>query len=95
MILRRYHGPVGGLLSSKKYPNSNPSNPQADNYEDRGFLNMAISHLQNHQINGNDKRIQENTSSTVITNAEINPPRADETSAEKIMNTDVPGNRRR
>ena len=88
MILRRYHGPVGGLLSSKKSTNSNPSNNQADNYEDRGFLNMAISHLQNHEINGN-------TSSHIITNAEINPPRPDEISAEKNINTDVPGNRRR
>ena len=95
MVLRRYHGPVSGLLSSKKFLNSNPLEPQSDNYEDRGFLNMAISHLQNHQIGGNDKEKQENPSSTVITNAEINQPRSDEISGEKNISADLPENRRR
>ena len=95
MVLRRYHGPASNVLSSKKSLSSSPLDPQTANYEDRGFLNMAISHLQTHRSGDNDKDTQENPSSTVVTNAEINQPRSDEHLGEKNISTDLPGNRRR
>ena len=95
MVLRRYHGPVGGLMSSKKSLNSNPLDPHPADYEDRGFLNMAISHLQNNRGGGNHQEKQDNPSSTVITSAEINQPRSDEILGGKNINADLPGNIRR
>ena len=92
MILRRYHGAIkGGLLSSHKLSQSNPSN----NHDDRGFLNMAISHLQNHPSERPDRNKQEHPSSMCITNAEINQPGDDEMLIESNVETGGPGNVRR
>ena len=92
MILRRCHGSIkGGLLSSNEISQSNPSN----NHDDRGFLNMAISHLQNHPSERHDRNKQKDPSSMCITNAEINQPGDDEMLIESNVETGGPGNVRR
>ena len=67
MILRRYYGPRGDLLSS----NVGVNQAASDMHDDRGFLNMAISHLQNHHQTEDIPKGDEPTS-VIITDAEIN-----------------------
>ena len=77
MILRRYYGPTGVLLSANDRTQSTPPRAATGGHEDRGFLNMAINHLQhNHQtIEGQNA---DGSTSIVITNADINPSRRKE-----------------
>lgn len=95
MVLRRYHGPISDLLSSNEAPHSNLLQPGSDSYDDRGFLNMAISHLQNHRNDTNEIEKQDDPSSLVVTNAEINQPGSDQMPIENNIDTGGPGNIRR
>ena len=95
MILRRYHGPISDLLSSNDAPHSNLIQPSSDNYDDRGFLSMAISHLQKHRNDSNEMGKQEDPSSLVVTNAEINQPGSDQILTENNIETGGPAHVRR
>ena len=85
MILQRYHGPPGDLMSSKHSQSSVPFGAQSDSYDDRGFLNMAISHLQNNPNGGSNTGKLTDLPSNVVTNAELNQS----LSIEKNVNTDA------
>ena len=95
MILRRYHGPISDLLSSNETPHSNLLQPSSNGYDDRGFLNMAISHLQNHRNDSNEMAKPDDPSSIVVTNAEINQPGSDQMLIENNIETGGPANVRR
>ena len=77
MILRRYYGPTGVLLSAHDGTQSTILKAAAGGHEDRGFLNMAINHLQHNRqtIEGQNA---DGSTSIVVTNADINPSRRKE-----------------
>ena len=95
MILRRYHGPISDGLSSNQVIGSNVSQNGLNGYEDRGFLNMAISHLQNDPIPGNGNERYKDSSSHVVTTADVNQHVGNQYFDDGNGNAVSPGNVRR
>ena len=76
MILQRYNGPMNDLMSSKRSTSSLPLGAQSD--DDRGFLNMAMSHLQRNENRGNASPSRANharTENVVQSDASVNKRR--------------------
>ena len=96
MILRRYHGPVSDALSSNQVLGSNVSQNGLNGYEeDRGFLNMAINHLQNDPIPGKGNERYIDSSSHVVTKADVNQHGGNQYFDDGKNNAVIPGNARR
>ena len=95
MILRRYHGPISDGLSSNQVIGSNVSQNGLNGYEDRGFLNMAISHLQNDPIPGKENQGYNESSSHVVTKADVNQHGGNQYFDDGNGNAVIPENMRR
>ena len=94
MILRRYHGPMSDGLSSNQVLGPSVSQIGLNGYEeDRGFLNMAINHLQNDPIPGNER--YHDSSSHIVTKADVNQHGGNQYFDDGNGNPVIPGNVRR
>ena len=93
MILQRYHGPIGDLMSSKQSTSSVPISTQLE--DDRGFLSMAINHLQNNGNSGSNTGNHNNLLSNEVRNAELNQFGPDFIRNDNMINSDASVTKRR
>ena len=93
MILQRYHGPMGDLMSSKQSTSSVPIGALSE--DDRGFLSMAINHLQNNGNSGSNAGHLNGLLSNEVRNAELNQFGPDFIRNDNIINSDASVTKRR
>ena len=93
--MRRYHGPISDATSSNQALGSDVSRNGLHSYEDRGFLNMAINHLQNDPIPAKGNERYNDSSAIVFTKADINQHASNQDFDEGNPNAVIPGNTRR
>ena len=93
MILQRYHGHIGDLMSSKQPTTSVPIGAPSE--DDRGFLSMAINHLQNNGNSGSNTGQHNGLLSNEVGNAELHQFGPDFIENDNVINSDASVTKRR